>query len=436
MRKNLKNISIIALVIVTVALGCVAYFRFASRMIYEESSRHLTEIYTQVRDSLRDIVESKWNLLIVWKQYLLREQNEDAITDFVHEKKAKWGFTDFYFISHDGDYIDSKGKTGYISLGRQLPDLIDEDECIVSSAAFPGYPELIFFAVPSAEGEYKGFEYEAVGISYTNSDLAESLEISAFEGCSESFVIDGSGRVVIDCAMDGDSLFFNMFSWLEKETEMGTTEIKSLSDKINNRAFGVTKFVKSGEGYYLVYQPTQILNWTVVGIVPSAVVNASMNRLQAITIPAIIVLVVFVFAIVIFFIVSENRRNLAAKDTEILYREELFGILTSNSEDIYFIVDDGDYKVTYVSPNIEKALGLREEDIRANIHLVDELAASPDTVRIIDKFSEIDLGAQKQFEREYIHSKTGECLWFLVTVFHTKINDDKKYVIILSDRSR
>ena len=173
-----------------------------------------------------------------------------------------------------------------------------------------------------------------------------------------------------------------------------------------------------------------------VGIVPSAVVNASMNRLQAITIPAIIVLVVFVFAIVIFFIVSENRRNLAAKDTEILYREELFGILTSNSEDIYFIVDDGDYKVTYVSPNIEKALGLREEDIRANIHLVDELAASPDTVRIIDKFSEIDLGAQKQFEREYIHSKTGECLWFLVTVFHTKINDDKKYVIILSDRSR
>ena len=111
---------------------------------------------------------------------------------YISDRQEQWGFTDFYFISHDGDYIDSKGKTGYISLGRQLPDLIDEDECIVSSAAFPGYPELIFFAVPSAEGEYKGFEYEAVGISYTNSDLAESLEISAFEGCSESFVIDGS----------------------------------------------------------------------------------------------------------------------------------------------------------------------------------------------------------------------------------------------------
>lgn len=434
-RKKCKLIIVILAAFMVLA-SAIGYFTFVSSMVYQESSSHLKEIYTQSNKAFNGIVSEKWKSLNDWLPYLEKVRNDEKMLQYISDRQEQWGFTDFYFISHDGDYIDSKGKTGYISLGRQLPDLIDEDECIVSSAAFPGYPELIFFAVPSAEGEYKGFEYEAVGISYTNSDLAESLEISAFEGCSESFVIDGSGRVVIDCAMDGDSLFFNMFSWLEKETEMGTTEIKSLSDKINNRAFGVTKFVKSGEGYYLVYQPTQILNWTVVGIVPSAVVNASMNRLQAITIPAIIVLVVFVFAIVIFFIVSENRRNLAAKDTEILYREELFGILTSNSEDIYFIVDDGDYKVTYVSPNIEKALGLREEDIRANIHLVDELAASPDTVRIIDKFSEIDLGAQKQFEREYIHSKTGECLWFLVTVFHTKINDDKKYVIILSDRSR
>lgn len=434
-RKKCKLIIVILAAFMVLA-SAIGYFTFVSSMVYQESSSHLKEIYTQSNKAFNGIVSEKWKSLNDWLPYLEKVRNDEKMLQYISDRQEQWGFTDFYFISHDGDYIDSKGKTGYISLGRQLPDLIDEDECIVSSAAFPGYPELIFFAVPSAEGEYKGFEYEAVGISYTNSDLAESLEISAFEGCSESFVIDGSGRVVIDCAMDGDSLFFNMFSWLEKETEMGTTEIKSLSDKINNRAFGVTKFVKSGEGYYLVYQPTQILNWTVVGIVPSAVVNASMNRLQAITIPAIIVLVVFVFAIVIFFIVSENRRNLAAKDTEILYREELFGILTSNSEDIYFIVDDGDYKVTYVSPNIEKALGLREEDIRANIHLVDELAASPDTVRIIDKFSEIDLGAQKQFERKYIHSKTGECLWFLVTVFHTKINDDKKYVIILSDRSR
>ena len=82
------------------------------------------------------------------------------------------------------------------------------------------------------------------------------------------------------------------------------------------------------------------------------VVNASMNRLQVITIPAIIALAVFIFGILIFFIVSESRKNLAAKDTEILYREELFSILTNNVDEVFIMIDADDFQVGYVSPNI------------------------------------------------------------------------------------
>lgn len=434
-RKKCKLIIVILAAFMVLA-SVVGYFTFVSFLVYQESSSHLKEIYTQSNKAFNDIVSEKWKSLDDWLPYLEKAGSDEEMLQYIIDRQEQWGFTDFYFITYDGDYITSNGKTGYISLRDQMPDLMENRKPIVVSAAFPGSPELIFFAVPAFKGEYGGFEFEAIGISYNNSDMAESLKVSAFEGCSESYVIDSTGRVIIDCSMDTNKAFFNLLSWLGKETSMGTAETKSLSQKINRGDFGVTRFVKSGEGYYLVYQPTDLIDWTVVGIVPTAVVNASMNRLQAITIPAIIALSVFIFAIVIFFIVSENRKNLAAKDAEILYREELFGILTGNSEDIYFMVDDGDYKVTYVSPNIEKALGLREEDIRANIRLVDELAASPDTVRVIDKFSEIGLGEQKQFEREYIHCKTGECLWFLVTVYHAEINDEKKYVVILSDRTR
>ena len=434
-RKKCKLIIVILAAFMVLA-SVVGYFTFVSFLVYQESSSHLKEIYTQSNKAFNDILSEKWKSLDDWLPYLEKAGNDEEMLQYISDRQEQWGFTDFYFITYDGDYITSNGKTGYISLRDQMSDLMENRKPIVVSAAFPGSPELIFFAVPAFKGEYGGFEFEAVGISYNNSDMAESLKVSAFEGCSESYVIDSTGRVIIDCSMDTNKAFFNLLSWLGKETSMGTAETKSLSQKINRGDFGVTRFVKSGEGYYLVYQPTDLIDWTVVGIVPTAVVNASMNRLQAITIPVIIALSVFIFAIVIFFIVSENRKNLAAKDAEILYREELFGILTGNSEDIYFMVDDGDYKVTYVSPNIEKTLGLREEDIRANIRLVDELAASPDTVRVIDKFSEIGLGEQKQFEREYIHCKTGECLWFLVTVYHAEINDEKKYVIILSDRTR
>ena len=166
------------------------------------------------------------------------------------------------------------------------------------------------------------------------------------------------------------------------------------------------------------------------------VVNASMNRLQVITIPAIIALAVFIFGILIFFIVSESRKNLAAKDTEILYREELFSILTNNVDEVFIMIDADDCQVGYVSPNIERILGLDEKAVRKDIRLVDELAAGPDTVRILDRLPEIALGEYKQFEREYIHNRSGQYLWFLATVYHTEINGEEKYVAMLSDRAK
>ena len=434
-RKKYKLIIVILAAFMVLA-SVVGYFTFVSSMVYEESSSHLKEIYTQSNKAFNGIVLEKWKNLNDWMPYLEHVRGDEEMLQYIGDRQEQWGFTDFYFISRDGDYITSEGKKGYISLGNRLPELVRDKENIVASAALPGSPELIFFAVPSFKGKYGGFEFEAVGISYDGCDMAESLEISAFGGRSESYVIDGKGRVIINCAGNSDKDIFNLLSWLGGETTMGTMEIKSLSDKINNMESGVTKFVKSGEGYYLIHQPIGFLDWTMVGIVPSAVVNASMNRLQAITIPAIIILVVFVFAIVIFFIVSENRKNLAAKETEIKYREELFGILTSNSDDVYFMVDADDCRLSYVSPNIEKVLGLNEADIRGNIHLVDELAAGPDTVRILDKLSEIELGEQKQYEREYIHNRTGVCLWFLVTVYHADINGKEKFVVILSERTK
>ena len=45
------------------------------------------------------------------------------------------------------------------------------------------------FAVPSDPGVFSDFEYEAIAISYNNSDLVKALEISAFDGKAGSYVI-------------------------------------------------------------------------------------------------------------------------------------------------------------------------------------------------------------------------------------------------------
>lgn len=50
------------------------------------------------------------------------------------------------------------------------------------NAVVPENPEIMVFAVPAGPGSYQGFDYEAIAISFHNSDLVETLKISAFGG--------------------------------------------------------------------------------------------------------------------------------------------------------------------------------------------------------------------------------------------------------------
>ena len=244
MSKKRCKLIIVVLVAFLVFAAVIGYITFVSSMVYEESSSHLDEIYTQSNKVFNGIVSEKWKSINDWLPYLKEAQSDEEASRYIRDRQEQWGFTDFYFISHDGDYMTSEGKTGYLSLGHQLINLITEDRNIVATAALPGSSELILFAVPAYEGTYRGFAFEAVGISYNNSDMEESLEISSFEESSRNYVIDGKGRVIIDCAGGERQVALNLISWLSREMKMRTQDINSLSAKINRKESGVTKFVK------------------------------------------------------------------------------------------------------------------------------------------------------------------------------------------------
>ena len=162
-RKKYKLIIVILAAFMVLA-SAAGYFAFVSSMVYEESSSHLKEIYAQSKKAFRGIVLDKWKNLDDWMPYIEHARGEEEMLQYIGDRQKQWGFTDFYFISWDGDYITSEGEKGYISLGNRLPDLMRDKENIVASAAVPGAPELMLFAVPSFKGEFGGFEYVVPGI--------------------------------------------------------------------------------------------------------------------------------------------------------------------------------------------------------------------------------------------------------------------------------
>ena len=135
-------------------------------------------------------------------------------------------------------------------------------------------------------------------------------------------------------------------------------------------------------------------------------------------------------------VIRRNRMQLKRKDKEILYREELFSKLSVNVDDIFLMLDAEALRVDYISPNIEKLVGISEEQARANIHEMDRLTKDDDTVRVLDQLSDILPGQQGEWDREYIHQKTGEVRWFHVVAFCSDIQGEKKYILVMSDRTK
>ena len=93
---------ICALALIIIAAICLLYSRFASRQIYQESSDHLEEIYTQINLTFRSTISKNWRLLRGWQPYLEKAQSQQ-LQEFLQAEKADWHFDTFYLLAEDGD---------------------------------------------------------------------------------------------------------------------------------------------------------------------------------------------------------------------------------------------------------------------------------------------------------------------------------------------
>ena len=436
MKKRLLVLLLVILLTAGVISAGFVYFGFVSQTIYEESTAHLSEIFHQANQTLYNLVSVNWSRMRMWAPYLEKTQSETDIIAYVNQAREESNFTDFYFISRDGDYITLEGKRGYLDLRTQLSLLILEQQPVVVNSVVPDKPEIMVFAVPTKQGTYRGFDYEAIAITYNNSDMVEALKISAFDGEASTFAVLPDGRVVVDNGSEDMQDIYNFLALLKDSGSLTDQEIGDLRHDFLSGNSGDMVFELNGRDYYLVYESADFQDWTVLGVVPAAVVNASMNKLQTITVFVVSGIVTALAVMLLLMVIQQNRQKLKRKDYELLARDELFSKLSTNVDDVFLMMDAGNLHVEYVSPNIEKLVGLSEQQVLGNIYEIEHLVRQDESIHILDQLSEIKPGEQCEWNREYIHQKTGEALWFRVVVFCTDIRGAKKYILDLSDRTK
>ena len=422
-------------VLVGIVLMVFRYFKFVSKTVYEESVSHLTEVFHQSDNMMRELTEKNLTYLHMWGESLQDILGEDEICDYIKKAQEDTGFLDFFFLSADGDYKMATGETGYLGLQENMEEEIRQGNDVIANAAVPGKSQLLVFATPKAHGIYQGFEYDAIAIAYENADIVDVLDISAFDGNAQSFMIHPDGRVVVDHSSEAWGNVYNFFGILREHSDMSEKEIHELLEKFKAGQNGAMLLNLDGRNYYLVYEKSDIQDWIFLGLVNADIVNASMDRLQFSTILLVGAVVLCIAAFLISLIIQKNRRSLRKKDVEILYRDELFQKLSMNVDDVFLMLDAKTYKADYISPNVEKLLGFTVEQIQKDIRILAKLHPWDSEDPKKNYLEGIRTSEQQEWDFEYVHQKTGEQRWFHIVAMGSEVNRKKKYILVMSDRT-
>ena len=438
MRPAIKNRILAVLAVLLLGVGiltsCVVFTDFMSHIIYEESTAHLTEIYHQANQTLYNKVSLNWGVMRMWTPYLERAQSDADVRSFLAQAKEEYQFTDFFFVSRDGSYITLDGEQGYLDLGRMLSQLVLEQQPIVANSVVPDKPEIMVFAVPTEKGSYQGFAYEAIAVTYNNKDLVDSLKISAFEGHGSTFAVLPDGRVVLDSSSEDMRGVHNILAMLKNSAGFTAEQITALQKAFAAGKSGSLEFSIHGVSYYMVYGSASFQNWTILGIAPKSVVNANMNRLQYTTMAVMSGTTGMLAVAALLLVVQNNRQKLRKKDQQLLAREELFSNLSRNVDDVFLMIDTETRKVEYVSPNVQRILGLSPEAVQEDLYVLYPAGDDSGASRL-ENLMQMEQGVQQEWEREFVNQETGEPRYIHVTGFINDVQGARKCIVDLSDRT-
>ncbi|MFR7836412.1 MAG: response regulator [Faecalibacterium sp.] len=424
------------LLLVFLAAGfCVRYLSFVSQIIYQESTSHLEEVLHKSNNMLNQMVRKNLTYLHLYNRFLESTSDEAEIQAYIEKAQQDTGFASFYFLSYDGNYTTVTGETGYLGLQTNLDEMLADGDDIVMNTALPGKPQLLVFVCPETQGSYRGFAYDAIAISYYNDAVLRLLDNSAFQGNASNYVIYSDGRVVIDNSVNRKKTIYNFIAMLRDHSDLTEEQILDLSNAFAQGRSGNMKVKLGDTSYYLVYEGTEVPSWTMLGLVPVSIVNASLDKLWSYTIQIVVGIASGLAVLVILLIVRRNRATVRRKNTEILYRDELFRKLSLNVDDVFLMLDAKTSKTDYVSPNIGRLLGIPWKTVRQDVHALAELRPQNDPDRGKNFLEGLSRGEQREWDAAYIHQETRELRWFHIIAMGSEVEGRTKYILVMSDRT-
>ena len=132
-------------------------------------------------------------------------------------------------------------------------------------------------------------------------------------------------------------------------------------------------------------------------------------------------------------LIRRNRNLIHGKDIELKYREQLFNLLITNVDDIFIMFSAGATSAEYVSPNVERLLGLSQKQVQEDISKLERTV--PRDTPLLTALGTFPIGENRRQDGYMRNLSTGERRWYCAVLYHEMVEGSEKYILILSDRT-
>ncbi len=323
MRRMVERIAAAAVATALVWSGISVYKGYIEEKIYEEGVQNLETTYGQMSQTFRLFTQRNWNVLKAYEillDYAPTEEDKVGWRSFV-SRQEKWQYSDFYLFNEENEFITESGRSGQAeSIDGIFREMYKKKKGFISSYIASSGDRKIVFAVPLEKPVVlNGVTYTGMALSYDNRKVEELIAGKIYDGKSDCYVVDSTGRVVLSLSPKSEIMerVTNFSNFLEGEGHTITKgSVTDFRIALANLQSGGMKFERNGKSYYLAYEPLGIADWSIVGVVREGAVNGSLSRIRSITTTVMLLLSALLSFVTIAFIVRESQRRFQKEKAE------------------------------------------------------------------------------------------------------------------------
>lgn len=440
-KKMHKQIAVSAGVLAILAVMMIAVFfgynRIINARLFAASSSSLEETYGEVAQIVNILTRARWNYLEQVGNYLSVTDlsDTDAVRARIEKLKENYGFTEFYMVNNSGKYITVDGEAGYIDFGDDLFNLVDKNENIVADGSLPGRENMFFYAVSTTPGVYMDTEYTALAFGYDKQALSDILKITAYDGQSDAYLIRSNGRVIV--TMGDVKVEVKNFISLLENCGIASAERERIAQDFKNGATDTVLVTIDGVEYYFSYLEAGIDDdWIMASLTPVEAADKDMNEVRLSTIHMLVVIGAFFVIAAILVLGYWTYRAVKDSATLLNERELIFDMMARHMDEIFMLYNENENRMMYISPNVERMLGLSVNDIYTKENVINTCCVNESAWDDRGYLDSIKPGDTVHHEYNMRNAVTGEVHPYSLELYRPEGKDSGVIVMVLADRVR